>query len=58
MSDRPASVPASQSPDLRVRKFRHILLWPVQLMPLKEDADPEPLGTARRAGLSLAGTRR
>jgi hypothetical protein len=36
MSDHPASVPASQSPDLRVRKFRHILLWPVQLMPLKE----------------------
>jgi hypothetical protein len=36
MSDRPASVPASQSPDLRIRKFRHILLWPVQLMPLKE----------------------
>ena len=31
MSDRPASVPASRSPDLRVRKFRHILLWPVQL---------------------------
>jgi hypothetical protein len=40
MSDRPAPEPASDpgASDIAVRKFRQILLWPVQLMPLKAGA--------------------